>query len=112
MPPMGAGEHVETAYEQWSRQESALHINGKELLTTFLAVQTFSKNKSAAHQAQGRQYDSRVLHKSHGGNQESISDEDHYTTLELVPAERHRTLSRTFTGSVECGSRSGVTRKR
>ena len=49
MPPMGAGEHVATAYEQWSRQESALHINGKELLATFLDVQTFAKNKRVQH---------------------------------------------------------------
>ena len=35
------------------------------------------EQESAAHQAQGRQYDSRVLHKLHGGNQESISNEDH-----------------------------------
>ena len=34
---------------QWSRQESALHINGKELLATFLAVQTFAKNKRVQH---------------------------------------------------------------
>ena len=34
---------------QWSRVESALHINGKELLAAFLAVQTFAKNKRVLH---------------------------------------------------------------
>ena len=34
---------------QWSRHEAPLHINGKELLATFLAVQPFAKNKRVWH---------------------------------------------------------------
>ena len=38
-----------TTRGQWSREESRLHINCKELLAAFLAVQTFAKNKRRMH---------------------------------------------------------------
>ena len=62
------------------------------------------ERESTADQAQSGQYDSCVLHKLHGWNQESISDEVHHATLEQVPAERYHSFSGTLTRLVECGS--------
>ena len=65
----------------------------KELLATFLAVQTFAKSKRVRHiRLKVDNMTAVYYNKSHGGNQESISNEDHYTALELVPAERHCTV--------------------
>lgn len=47
------------------------------------------EQESAAHQAQGRQHDSRVLHKSYGGNQKSIPNEDHCLQKGIVLSAEH-----------------------
>ena len=93
---------------QWSRQEAALHINGKELLATFLAVQTFAKNKRVRHIRLKVDNKTAVYYINYmgGTRSQSLMKITSNTALELVPAERHCALSRTFSGSVECGSRS------
>ena len=97
---------------QWSRQEAPLHINGKELLATFLAVKPFAKNKRVWHIRLDVDNMTAVYHINHMGEPGvNLMKITTHAALELVPAERHCAL-RTFTGSVGCGSRSGVTGKR
>ena len=97
---------------QWSRQEAPLHINGKELLATFLAVKPFAKNKRVWHIRLDVDNMTAVYYINHMGEPGvNLMKITTHAALELVPAERHCAL-RTFTGSVGCGSRSGVTGKR
>ena len=98
-----------TTRGQWSREESRLHINCKELLAAFLAVQIFSKKQEKdAYQTSSRQYDSHVLYQQYGGFAFSKVDATNFSVLELEPGKGHPYISRALTGQAKPDRRSGI----